>query len=332
MRIENLTKLIEGELLNSPSVTYIDQIRINPKSVKRGDAFLTTDATDIDIAIQNGAYAIIHTEEVTITDKEIAWIRVEDIQKSIIRYLRFKIVQSGFDIYYVNDIVFQTIKTTISAKNIIFLDDDIMKNFLKVINADIDTTFISNRLSFVKEIDPSFKKIEKSDKNFIKPIKSSLFQMDFICDGIYHKEIKIPKIFINFLNDALKFLKERDFGYDISKIAIHSHFEPIFIDNMLNIKEYGETNRVLIIESDETMMEDEIRYLCQYAKYAKNCVLTKNGTNDKQECIDMVNYEKDFDISVLKRYNANFYLINEERDKILNELTSYQKKREKTLF
>jgi len=332
MRIENLTKIIEGELLNSPSITYIDQIRTNPKQVKRGDAFLTVDKQDIDIAIKNGAYAVIFTGQADIKDSEIAWIRVEDIQKSVIRYLRFKIVQSGFDVYYAEDVTYQILKSSVNSKNILFLDEDIISNFIKIINADIDTLFVSNMINFVKEVNPLYKEIKKCKKNFVEPIKFSLFQMDIVCDDIYHKEIRVPKIFLPYLNDSINFLKEHGFSYNLPNIKIESHFDPIFIDNEFNIKDFGDTNRVLILESDKNLIKDEIEYLCKYAKYAKNSALLPRDLGIKAECLETIEFDADFDISILKGYNSNFFLINENREKIIKKLALYQKEKYKRLF
>jgi len=336
MRIENLLKIIDGELENSPSVTFFDQIRIDAKQIKRADAFLCLEKSDLQTAIDNGAYAIIYSEDFPILDDEIAWIKVEDIEKTLIRYLRYKTVQTSSMLFYCDDITFQITKSITNDKGLVFLDGDIFRNFNKIINADSSSIFISNNKSFLDGIGPEHKDIPILNTKDIKLVKDSLFRSDFILDDKYYKNIKIPKIFLKFLNSSVDFLKNLNFEYNIENISIKSHFEPLFVDNEFNLKEFGETNRVLIIESNPNFLNEEVIYLRHSAKYAKSSLLLPNSFkkfSDRYKEIDIYFYQNEIDISHIKRKNYNFFLILQiEKDDILEQLSTYRQKREKTLF
>jgi len=331
MRIDNLIKVIDGKLLNLPSVSFIDQIRIDAKKVKRADAFLCLNQDDLQDAINNGAYAIIFSKNFDIIDKEIAWIKVANIEKTIIRYLRYKTVQVSLKIFYCHDIVFQILKQLINDKNVIFLDKSLFDNFSKMINAESSSIFISNNKDFTSSINPDITSIGESSKNYINLVKYSLFESDFVINDIYYKNIKIPKIFLHFLNNAINFLQINNIAYSITNIYLQEHFEPVFIDKNLNIKDFGSTNKVLLIEKDLTLISKEIIYLNTYARYAKSCLMLPKNNIFTDNIFKIINYDNMNDIFKIKNHNYNFYLIlKKEKDDIFAYITKKQK--QKTLF
>lgn len=335
MRIENLLKIIDGELENSPSVSFFDQIRLDAKQIKRADAFLCIDENDLQTAIDNGAYVIIYTKDISILDDEIAWIKVENIEKTLIRYLRYKTIQISSKIYYCNDIIFQILKSIVAIRDLIFLDNDIFKNFNKIINANSNCIFISNNKKFLDGIGPKHIDIPILNTNDIRLVKHTIFKSDFILNEKYYKNINIPKIFLKFLNSSIQFLENLNYNYNIENLSIKSHFEPLFIDNNFNLKEFGETNKVIIVENDQNIIDNEVKYLKHSAKYAKSVLLLPNNLKNISinYDIDTLFYQKNIDISYLKRKNYNFFLILQiEKDHILKQLSTYNKKREKTLF
>jgi len=93
MRIETLKSLIGAKLLNSPAVTSIEKIVFEAKKVHRGDLFFAYDYDDIAQAVQNGAYAIVVDRVAEVTDKEIAWLRVDSLKDSSIKLLRYHVEQ-----------------------------------------------------------------------------------------------------------------------------------------------------------------------------------------------------------------------------------------------
>jgi len=334
MRIESLAKIIDGELLNFPSITYIDQLKTDAKQIKRADAYICKDDKDIQNAIQNGAYAIISDKKLPITDNEIAWIQVDMVEKAITRYLRYKTIQLESKFFLCDGITFEILKNITSTKDILFLSDDTFANFLQIVNADNNTVFISSDKKVLNNIYPAYLTIEETNTNFIKVVKQTLFTMDFIYKDAYYKDVHLASIFLNKLNKSIKFLRNLSLSFSLAEIKIPKHFRPIFIDNTLNIKDFGQTGKVFIEEIDDAYIEKEIKYLNQYAKYAKNILLTPVEHKKKYTGIEVRTYTNLYDIMQLSRENYNFFLIlNKEKKDIftfLNEIK--QTKDERSLF
>ena len=60
MKISSLIDIIEGELINSPSISFIYNIKTNAKKVNEGDLYIAKNPNDLALAIKNGAFAIIY--------------------------------------------------------------------------------------------------------------------------------------------------------------------------------------------------------------------------------------------------------------------------------
>ena len=77
MQISSILDIVDGSLLNSPSISFIYSIKTNVLKVKEGDLFIAKDLTEIELAIKNGAFAILIENNAPIIDNEIAWIKVK---------------------------------------------------------------------------------------------------------------------------------------------------------------------------------------------------------------------------------------------------------------
>jgi len=330
MRIESLAKIIDGELLNFPSITYIDQLKIDAKQIKRADGYLCKDNKNIQNAIANGAYAIISEKELEVIDDEIAWIKVDDIEKAIARYLRYKTIQLESKIFLCDDITYEILQSITTSKEILFLNDDMFDNFLKIVNADNNTIFISADKKVLNSIYPAYLRIEDTDINFVKLIKETLFTSDFIYKDIFYKDIRLPSIFLNELNKSIKFLKKFSFDFSLSNIILDKHFKPIFVDNALRVKDFGQTSKVFIEEFNDCFLDKEIKHLNKYANYAKNILFIPESYQKSYKGIEVKIYNDFYDIIDFAKENYNFFLIlNKEKKDIFTLLNEIEKKEQK---
>ena len=76
MTIENLTHIINGQILHNPSISSVTSFAFEAKNIKRGYALIATQSDQIELAIKQGAYAIIAEEDIMPSDDEIAFKRL----------------------------------------------------------------------------------------------------------------------------------------------------------------------------------------------------------------------------------------------------------------
>ena len=330
MRIENLTKLLAGEIVNSPAISQIESIKTKACYIQRADLFVATDNKDIDLAIKNGAYGIIFDKEIKITDNEIAWIKVDNIEKALIRYLRYKVIQLLPKIYLFDDITVQIIKNITKGNNISCLDGDIFDNFSKIMASNSETIFVCNDKKFFGKINPASISEEFTAKEHVKVIKHSLLKIDFVYNENIYRDKVFPYLFIENLNRAIEFAQKLYLEISLENIAPINHFEPIFIDNNLQIKKFGETGRVLLLEQDNRVFKKESIYLKENAKYAKNILCIPGGLEDNFD-LKSIKYRDFYDIIATIKEDYNFFLIlSNDCEGFKSFLNSFNKQNDNT--
>ncbi len=322
MTIDNLVKLTKGELLTSPSVSSFNKIEFSPNKISMGDLFVYTGFEDLQKAIDKGAYAILYDKEIPVTDKEIAWIKVPSLKKALIRILRLYLREKAINVYHMDEIDLNILKSISLNRNIVFLKESIFDIFKQLFNAKENSIIVSNDKSILKDIYPDFKTIESDSEADIKIVDYSTFETSFIYKETFWKNVKLPKIFMENLKSMLLFSEKYGIDYELYNLNfVENHFEPIFIDKYLNQKPFGSTQRVLIFEKNYRLTEKELKFLKKEARWAKTISFIEN----EEEYFK--NFEK------IKKYgDFNFAVIFSVKEKFLKYLSEQKIKKEKILF
>ncbi len=320
MTIDNLVRLIEGELLTSPSISSINNIEFSAKKIKQADAFIYTGIEDLKEAIDKGAYAVIFDKEnIEITDKEIAWIRVKSLKRALIRILRFYLTEKSIKVLYANELVLQIIESATTQKeNLLFIKDSIYEIFQKVLHAKENSIIIGNDEDLLRKIYPDFKPLEK--KSAVNVINQTLFETTFIHNDKFFKNIKIPPIFIKELETALDFFESYQIRYDLYNLSfLQNHFEPVFINSRFIQMPFGSTQKVLIFEKDKNLLEKEILFLQKEAKWANKKVFVPDNLNLRISNTDIHKFKDFKNIKLIKNFHLG--IIYGEKEEFFHLLT-----------
>lgn len=333
MQVSSLVDILDGELLNNPSISFIYSIKTNAKKIKEGDLFIANNINDIPLAVKNGAFAIVLEQKHSIIDKEIAWIKVENTNIALIKLVRFKLSIINIKAYYCEEAIYDLLKlyNSSSQKHIIIIPNK-LDNFLQDIdeitsNKDI---LISSNKELLDSLYPQNEDFNTLNESFdIKNlIEHSLFETSFSFENEYFQKLKIPSIYINSFLAVSKFLELK---LDIVKLKNFHNFKPLFLDKNLNIIEFGKSDRFLLSQNKKTLVENEIKFLKEKYKYAKILFITSNDIDyikeKNQYKLENINLLK----ATLKRITFNaVYLIGFNYNEIITNLTEEEKI--KTLF
>jgi ferrochelatase len=124
MKIDDIVNIVDAELINNGYISDIVGFAKNLKRVKREYLFISNDINEIQKAIKKGAYAILFSDDfIKVTDKEIAWIKVEDIKESLLKLLKYKLLDK--ELYFTDEITLQIIKSLNKSKKLAVLDDSL---------------------------------------------------------------------------------------------------------------------------------------------------------------------------------------------------------------
>ena len=306
MLISSILDIVDGSLLNSPSISFIYSIKTNVSKVKEGDLFIARDLNDIELAIKNGAFAILIETNTIIIDNEIAWIKVKNLDVAIIKLIRFKLAIKNLDAYYCDKTTYDLLKIySINFNSNIKLIPNKLENLFKFVDeiSDNDIIISSNKYNLTN--------IYPNNKNFNDTIKlnkienlieHSLFESSFSYENIFFSRIKLSSLYISDFLRVYIFLNK---NIDLLKLKSFNNFKPLFIDKNLNLIEFGKSDKFIVCQNNEDLYEKEILHMKKKYKYAKSifisCVTLDFLSKEEQIIINDLNEIK----PLLKKYNFN---------------------------
>jgi ferrochelatase len=312
MLIDNVVSLTFGALQNTPKVRDCYDISFNSADVRRGDLFIVSKSCDIEEAIRNGAYALLFDENLNISDEEIAWIKVDNLHDALTRIIRHELLERSLHCYALDRISVDMAKTLSCDENFTVVNTESLEVIYKSISTlRGNTTLLIDEALMNSSIFSTCKLFKPHTKLPVTLLEHTLFECSFLIDNSYYDKQRISPLLLPYLQKVFEFFTCKNIDYNMSKITQVEHFIPLFLNKSLVIKEYGSSERVIILESDEALFNEAVSFLKSYATWASLLIITPNNFNiEEYENIEYRIFEKTPDIIIfLEKYYANFTLI-----------------------
>lgn len=320
MNLSNLSALVEGKLSNSPSITSFEDVSFEAHKVKRGDLFVALNHNDIETAVLNGAYGILFDKPTQISDQEIAWIKVDCIDKALLRLLRFRIMERSPQVYSCDSISIKLASQIITSNNLIVLNKNLREHIQDLYALEKQSIILFNKEQIDSSLFIDVKALSKITKSSITIVEQTLFETSFIYDDTYYERQLLSPFFMPYLESVLQFFKQLDVKYQMRDFKPIKHFEPVFTNVHFQVKEFGQSDKVLIFESDFKLIKEQIEFLDAKANWAKIIYLIPNARIEELDIIENIfAYDSAWDImQTLKNEKFHFALIAEQDAEILN--------------
>lgn len=311
MQISSILDIVDGKLLNSPSISFIYSIKTNISKVKEGDLFIVKDPNEIEIALKNGAFAILIEKNHLILDNEIAWIKVENIDLAIIKLIRFSLSTKNLKAYFCQKETYDLLKIySNNFEKAIKLIPNRLENFFKQLeNIENDDILISSDKTILDKLYPN-----NSDFNDIVLVENienltehSLFETSFSYKERYFSRLKISSLYlINFIK-VYNFLNQ---NIDFSKLKAFHNLKALFLDKNFNLIEFGKSDKFIICQNNEDLYKKEILYIKEKYKYAKAIFISNFYVDflDKDEQIIIKDLEELKPILKSLKFNAVYIM------------------------
>ena len=305
MQISSIVDIVGGELLNSPSISFITQIHTLPSKINDGDLFISNNKENIKQAINQGAFAIISSIDIEILDEEIAWIKVDEIKLSLVKILRFLLAKENIKSYFCDKVSFNLLKVfSIKEYRCVFLSGNIINDF-ELVKKDLNINYIlSDNKTYLESIQPLCNHFNVDKYTINNLTKHSLFMTTFSYKSQLFYKLRLPSLFINQFISVYEFYNE----IDTTKLKNMECFIPVFINKNSEIVDFGKSNKFIIASKSNT--DEEIKFLKEEYGYAKIAIID-NYIDD----IDLYKQIKSLEFNAL-------YIIgksNEEIKMLLNE-------------
>lgn len=325
MRLENILALTHGQLINEPFVKNFEDIVFEANKVKRGDLFIAFDEEAIETAIFNGAYAVIFDKPTQISDSEIAWIKVQNVDDALKRLLRFRLIEKEVVVYECNEVILKLALQVITEPKFIALSGDIKSIYKSLWNVETKTVILFCPTLWDKDIFTDVKVLPKTAMKPITIMEKTLFETSFIYDDVFYERQLISPFFMPFLEELLHLFKCININFRLRKFTPIEHFEAVFTNKNFEPKEFGTSDKVLIFEPNKKFIEHEILFLKKQANWAKIIYIIPFTSDYKEIDDDIYRYKNEKEIiNFLKNTTFHFALIVGVEKAILSKPLSNQ--------
>ncbi|NHA44289.1 ferrochelatase [Helicobacter pylori] len=276
--VNEAVELSLGELQNTPSISYFNSIVLSLNKVQKGSLFVAKDHALIPKALELGAYGILYTGEYPLSDKDVAWIKLKDIEHSLNHLFKFCLLNEC-----VVGALLSPIELEIASKIIV-------SDFVWCLKESLEDLFIMEgcKIAFFDKLEwfHLFYKQERL-KEDLKESRLIIFNQSFFCSAlVYEKqeyEFKMPCIFLEPLKRVIQLCEKLQIEFDLNLLSKKEpaldHCKPFFVNKNLEIAPYGTTARVVVAESSKELFEMMLQKALETLSWGKIVVFCrKNST------------------------------------------------------
>ncbi|GAA7959294.1 hypothetical protein HpBT074_07890 [Helicobacter pylori] len=275
--VNEAVELSLGELQNTPSISYFNSIVLSLNKVQKGSLFVAKDHTLIPKALELGAYGILYAGEYPLSDRDVAWIKLKDIEHSLNHLFKFCLLNE-----HVVGALLSPIELEIASKIMV-------SNFVWCLKESLEDLFIIEgcKIAFFDKLEwlHLFYKQERL-KEDLKESRLIVLNQSFFCSAlVYEKqeyELKMPCIFLEPLKRVIQLCEKLQIEFDLNLLGKKEypldHCKPFFVNKNLEIAPYGATARVIVAETSKELFEMMLQKALETLSWGKIVVFCRKNS------------------------------------------------------
>ncbi|GAA9598008.1 hypothetical protein HpHA66_07350 [Helicobacter pylori] len=275
--VNEAVELSLGELQNTPSISYFNSIVLSLNKVQKGSLFVAKDHTLIPKALELGAYGILYAGEYPLSDRDVAWIKLKDIEHSLNHLFKFCLLNER-----VVGALLSPIELEIASKIMV-------SDFVWCLKESLEDLFIIEgcKIAFFDKLEwlHLFYKQERL-KEDLKESRLIVLNQSFFCSAlVYEKqeyELKMPCIFLEPLKRVIQLCEKLQIEFDLNLLSKKEypldHCKPFFVNKDLEIAPYGATARVIVAETSKELFEMMLQKALETLSWGKIVVFCRKNS------------------------------------------------------
>ncbi len=275
--VNESVELSLGELQNTPSISYFNSIVFSLNKVQKGSLFVAKDHTLIPKALELGAYGILYAGEYPLSDRDVAWIKLKDIEHSLNHLFKFCLLNER-----VVGVLLSPIELEIASKIMV-------SDFVWCLKESLEDLFIIEgcKIAFFDKLEwlHLFYKQERL-KEGLKESRLIVLNQSFFCSTlVYEKqeyELKMPCIFLEPLKRVIQLCEKLQIEFDLNLLGKKEypldHCKPFFVNKNLEIAPYGTTARVIVAETSKELFEMMLQKALETLSWGKIVVFCRKNS------------------------------------------------------
>ncbi len=275
--VNEAVELSFGELQNTPSISYFNSIVLSLNKVQKGSLFVAKDHTLIPKALELGAYGILYAGEYLLSDRDVAWIKLKDIEHSLNHLFKFCLLNER-----VVGALLSPIELEIASKIMV-------SDFVWCLKESLEDLFIIEgcKIAFFDKLEwlHLFYKQERL-KEDLKESRLIVLNQSFFCSALVCEkqeyELKMPCIFLEPLKRVIQLCEKLQIEFDLNLLGKKEypldHCKPFFVNKNLEIAPYGATARVIVAETSKELFEMMLQKALETLSWGKIVVLCRKNS------------------------------------------------------
>ncbi|MGL2687992.1 ferrochelatase [Helicobacter pylori] len=275
--VNEAVELSLGELQNTPSISYFNSIVLSLNKVQKGSLFVAKDHTLIPKALELGAYGILYAGEYPLSDRDVAWIKLKDIEHSLNHLFKFCLLNER-----VVGALLSPIELEIASKIMV-------SGFVWCLKESLEDLFIIEgcKIAFFDKLEwlHLFYKQERL-KEDLKESRLMILNQSFFCSAlVYEKqeyEFKMPCVFLEPLKRVIQLCEKLKIEFDLNLLSKKEpaldHCKPFFVNKNLEIAPYGATARVVVAETSKEWFEMMLQKALETLSWGKIVVFCRKNS------------------------------------------------------
>ncbi|MFT2787349.1 ferrochelatase [Helicobacter pylori] len=275
--VNEAVELSLGELQNTPSISYFNSIVLSLNKVQKGSLFVVKDHTLIPKALELGAYGILYAGEYPLSDRDVAWIKLKDIEHSLNHLFKFCLLNE------------RMVGALLSPIELEIASKIMVSDFAWCLKESLEDLFIIEgcKIAFFDKLEwlHLFYKQERL-KEDLKESRLIVLNQSFFCSAlVYEKqeyELKMPCIFLEPLKRVIQLCEKLQIEFDLNLLSKKEypldHCKPFFVNKNLEIAPYGTTARVIVAETSKELFEMMLQKALETLSWGKIVVLCRKNS------------------------------------------------------
>ncbi|GAA8883094.1 hypothetical protein VN0909_13380 [Helicobacter pylori] len=275
--VNEAVELSLGELQNTPSISYFNSIVSSLNKVQKGSLFVAKDHTLIPKALELGAYGILYAGEYPLSDRDVAWIKLKDIEHSLNHLFKFCLLNER-----VVGALLSPIELEIASKIMV-------SDFVWCLKESLEDLFIIDgcKIAFFDKLEwlHLFYKQERL-KEDLKESRLIVLNQSFFCSALVCEkqeyELKMPCIFLEPLKRVIQLCEKLQIEFDLNLLGKKEypldHCKPFFVNKNLEIAPYGATARVIVAETSKELFEMMLQEALETLSWGKIVVFCRKNS------------------------------------------------------
>ncbi|WP_257937601.1 hypothetical protein [Campylobacter lari] len=244
MNISNFIELINAQVLNHGATSSVYDFSIDLNKVKQASVFFAKNNEQASFAIKLGAYVIVSEEKLSLEDKDVFYLQVDDLEKAIFRLFRFLCEEKSYEFLCCNHIELKFAK----AFNFKVLHSNILLDFDLLKNSKEKTFFCSDDEKFILKLKSNFHTLKACKYEILG--SKSLFQTSLLCKNLYFKDLKFAFFYADVFASFIEFIESQklSFCFNDKKLEL---FKAYFLNSKNEICAFGGSSRVILLVENE---------------------------------------------------------------------------------